>query len=56
MRLGTRQGTVTGNGQGTWRVSWQIQDVIYDLQYVPGEGWTMTQTQFTQLLTTLTWS
>jgi hypothetical protein len=54
--LGTRQGTVTGNGHGTWRVSWQVQDITYYLQYLPGEGGTMTQTQFRQLLTTLTWS
>jgi hypothetical protein len=54
--LGTRQGTVTGNGQGMWRVSWQVQDVTYDLQYLPGEGGSMSQAQFTQLLDTLTWS
>lgn len=56
VRLGTRQGTVTGDGRGTWRVSWQVKDATYDLQYLPGEGGTMNQTQFTQLLTTLSWS
>jgi hypothetical protein len=54
--LGSRQGQVTGGEQGLWRVSWRVDDVIYSLQFLPGEGDGFTLAQFTQLINTLKWS
>lgn len=55
VRLGTRQGTVTG-GPGMWKVWWQAGDAKYSLEYEPTEGGTFTLQQFTQLLGTLRWT
>jgi hypothetical protein len=55
VRLGTRQGLVTGTEKTTWRVTWQADGTTYSLRYVPGEGRSMTLDEFKQLLTTLTW-
>jgi hypothetical protein len=47
---------IPGDGQRPWRVSWQVGDVTYSLEYVPAEGGDFTLAQFTQLLNTLKWS
>lgn len=44
VRLGTRQGLVTGTEKTTWRVTWQADGTTYSLRYVPGEGCSMTWT------------
>jgi hypothetical protein len=56
VRLGTRQGLVTGTDTTTWKVTWQADDSTYRLEYVPGEGGRMTLNEFKQLLATLSWS
>jgi hypothetical protein len=52
VRLGTRQGLVTGTDKVTWQADWST----YTLEYIPGEGGSMTLDNFKQLLAALTWS
>jgi hypothetical protein len=54
VRMGTHRGTVTAYGS-SWRVSWQVGDVTYQLHYVPVEGGSFTLKQFTDLLAGLHW-
>jgi hypothetical protein len=56
VRLGTRQGVITGGEQGLWDVTWLADGSTYELGFEPAEGGSMTLDGFKQLLATLTWS
>lgn len=56
VRLGAREGKVTGGEHVGWRVSWQVDGVTYGLRFDPAEGDSVTLAQFTHLLKSLKWS
>jgi hypothetical protein len=56
VRLGTRQGVITGNGAPLWIVTWHADGSTYRLDYDPTEGDSLTLAGFKRLLTTMTWS
>lgn len=56
VRLGTRDGVISGSEQALWQVVWHAGGASYCLEFEPREGTSMTLPEFRQLLTTLTWS
>jgi hypothetical protein len=56
VRLGTRQGVISGGDGGLWAVAWQADGSTYKLDFEPVEGGSMSLYEFTQLLGRMTWS
>jgi hypothetical protein len=55
VKLGTHDGTLIGLAQDQWQVRWQVDGVVYSLEYLPSEGGQFSRDQFTGLLAGLHW-